>query len=146
MKTIPNDGLIHFRDIFNRSFLLATNHQALLDIMSTNTYDFEKPWRTREFLARIIGFGLILSEGGAHKKQRRALTPSFNVRHIRALYGLMWSKTGLLMEELEKEMDLDEGKVEMSVWARYFYFSLPQHPSIIYHLPRHLSQTFNQLS
>ncbi|OOF92899.1 hypothetical protein ASPCADRAFT_133286 [Aspergillus carbonarius ITEM 5010] len=117
MKTIPNDGLIHFRDIFNRSFLLATNHQALLDIMSTNTYDFEKPWRTREFLARIIGFGLILSEGGAHKKQRRALTPSFNVRHIRALYGLMWSKTGLLMEELEKEMDLDEGKVEMSVWA-----------------------------
>ncbi|GLA36609.1 hypothetical protein AnigIFM63309_002930 [Aspergillus niger] len=117
MKTIPNNGLIHFRDIFNRSFLLATNHQALLDIMSTNTYDFEKPWRTREFLARIIGFGLILSEGSAHKKQRRALTPSFNVRHIRALYGLMWEKTGLLMDELQKEMDANEGCVEMSVWA-----------------------------
>ncbi|GFN20539.1 hypothetical protein AtubIFM55763_005734 [Aspergillus tubingensis] len=117
MKTIPNNGLIHFRDILNRSFLIATNHQALLDIMSTNTYDFEKPWRTREFLARIIGFGLILSEGSAHKKQRRALTPSFNVRHIRALYALMWEKTGLLMDELQKEMDANESCVEMSVWA-----------------------------
>ncbi|KAF7592398.1 hypothetical protein BBP40_000316 [Aspergillus hancockii] len=104
MKTIPNEGLIHFRDILNRSYLLATNHQALLDIMSTNTYDFEKPWRARDFLSRIIGFGLILSEGSAHKKQRRALTPSFNVKNIRALYSLMWEKTGLLMDELEKEM------------------------------------------
>lgn len=49
MKTIPNEGLIHFRDVFNRSHLLPTTHQALLDIMSTNTYDFEKPWRAREF-------------------------------------------------------------------------------------------------
>ncbi|OGM41331.1 cytochrome P450 monooxygenase [Aspergillus bombycis] len=127
MKTVPNDGLIHFRDIVNRSYLLATNHQALLDIMSTNTYDFEKPWRARDFLARIIGFGLILSEGSAHKKQRRALTPSFNVKNIRALYSLMWEKTGLLMDELEKEIEQNpmdgtnaesgEGKIEMSVWA-----------------------------
>ncbi|KAB8258464.1 cytochrome P450 [Aspergillus pseudonomiae] len=127
MKTVPNDGLIHFRDILNRSYLLATNHQALLDIMSTNTYDFEKPWRARSFLARIIGFGLILSEGSAHKKQRRALTPSFNVKNIRALYSLMWEKTGLLMDELEKEIkqnpmdgtnaESGEGKIEMSVWA-----------------------------
>lgn len=129
MKSIPNEGLIHFRDTLNRSHLLVTNHQSLLDIMSTHTYDFEKPWRARDFLARIIGFGLILSEGGAHKKQRKALTPSFNVKNIRALYSLMWEKTGLLMDEIENEMRLNpfeganpdsgEGKIEMSVWARY---------------------------
>ncbi|KAE8355871.1 cytochrome P450 [Aspergillus coremiiformis] len=127
MKTVPHDGLIHFRDVFSRSYLLATNHQALLDILSTNTDDFEKPWRIRDFLARIIGFGLILSEGSAHKKQRRALTPSFSAKNVRALYSLMWEKTGLLMEELEKEIKRhpmdgangksEEGKVEMSVWA-----------------------------
>ncbi|KAL1963332.1 hypothetical protein VTN77DRAFT_8453 [Rasamsonia byssochlamydoides] len=127
IRTIPNDGLIHWRDIFNRSYLLATNHQALLDIMSTNTYDFEKPWRVREFLARIIGFGLILSEGSAHKIQRKALTPAFHIRNIRALYSLMWEKTTILLEQLEKEIkanplsgmnsDSASGKVEMSVWA-----------------------------
>ncbi|OJJ53324.1 hypothetical protein ASPSYDRAFT_61978 [Aspergillus sydowii CBS 593.65] len=127
MKTVPNDGLIHFRDLLNKSQLLPTTHQALLDVMSTNTYDFEKPWRAREFLARIIGFGLILSEGPAHKKQRRALMPSFNVKNVRALYTLMWDKTDQLLEELEKEANLHPmegtdpesgwGKVEMSVWA-----------------------------
>lgn len=135
MKTIPNEGLIHFRDLLNRSYLLATNHQALLDIMSTRTYDFEKPWRARDFLARIIGFGLILSEGNAHKKQRKALSPAFNIKNIRALYGLMWEKTGLLLDELEKEMKQNPtqgispengtGKVEMSVWARCVPFQSP---------------------
>ncbi|KAL5043145.1 hypothetical protein BDW71DRAFT_200061 [Aspergillus fruticulosus] len=130
MKTVPNDGLIYFRDLLNRPQLLATNHKALLDIMSTNTYDFEKPWRAREFLARIIGFGLILSEGAAHKKQRRALTPSFTIKNVRAFYTLIWDKTNQLLAELGKEIgqhpmdgtspDSGWGKVEMSVWARYF--------------------------
>lgn len=128
IRTIPNDGLIHFRDHLNRSYLLATSHQALLDVMSTNTYDFEKPWLIRNFLARIIGFGLILSEGGAHRKQRKALTPAFNIKNIRALYPLMWEKTGILLTELEKEIkmnlggmssDLQCGNVELSVWARW---------------------------
>lgn len=130
MKTVPNDGLIYFRDLLNRTQLLATNHQALLDVMSTNTYDFEKPWRAREFLARIIGFGLILSEGPAHKKQRRALTPFFTIKNVRALYTLMWDKTNQLLVEMDKQIsqcpmegtspDSGWGKVEMSVWARYF--------------------------
>lgn len=129
MRTIPNDGLIQFRDVFQRSLLIATNHQALLDIMSTNTYDFEKQWKVREFLARILGFGLILSEGNAHRVQRKALTPAFNIKNIRKLYTLMWEKTHILLEQLEKEanenpMDgLNEhsrsGKVEMCAWARY---------------------------
>ena len=129
MKTIPNEGLIHFRDLLNRSYLLATNHQALLDIMSTRTYDFEKPWRARNFLARIIGFGMITSEGAVHKKQRKALTPAFNIKNIRSMYSLMWNKTGQLLDELEKEIknhpmegtspEDQVGKIEMSEWARY---------------------------
>ncbi|CEJ61736.1 Putative Cytochrome P450 monooxygenase [Penicillium brasilianum] len=127
MKTIPNDGLIHLRDMIGQSYLIATNHQALLDIMSTNTYDFEKPWRARNFLARILGFGLILSEGAAHKKQRKALTPAFNIKNIRAMYSLMWDKTNQLLVELEKELKMNPmdgtspeegvGKLEMGVWG-----------------------------
>jgi cytochrome P450 len=125
MRTIPNDGLIHFRDTLNRSLLMATNHQALLDVMSTSTYDFEKPWLIRNFLARIIGFGLILSEGNVHRRQRKALTPAFNVKNIRALYPLMWEKTGILLSQLEEDLKAhpsginQAGNIELSVWARY---------------------------
>lgn len=128
MKTIPNEGIIHMRDNLNTSYILPTNHQALLDIMSTNTYDFEKPWRMRNFLARIIGFGMITAEGGQHKKQRKALTPAFNIKNIRSMYSLMWEKTGLLLDELEKEgkahpmegtsPEEGVGKVEIGEWTR----------------------------
>jgi cytochrome P450 len=96
--------------------------------MNTNTYDFENPWIIRNFLARIIGFGLILSEGGAHRKQRKALTPAFNIKNIRALYPLMWEKTRTLLTELEKDIkmnrggkssDVQSGSIELSVWARW---------------------------
>ncbi|KAJ5772764.1 hypothetical protein N7457_007660 [Penicillium paradoxum] len=127
MKTIPNEGLLHLRGMFNQSYVLPTNHQALLDIMSTNTYDFEKPWRARHFLARILGFGMVTSEGAAHKKQRKALTPAFNIKNIRSMYSLMWSKTGQLLDELEKEIKTrpiggtiseDEvGEIEIGEWA-----------------------------
>ncbi|PGH16523.1 hypothetical protein AJ79_01628 [Helicocarpus griseus UAMH5409] len=129
MKTIPNDGLLHWRDTVGNDCLLATNHAALLDIMSTNTYDFQKPGRVAEFLARVIGYGLILSEGATHKKHRKALNPAFNIKNIRALYGLMWEKTGLFLEGLEGDMKKNPwaeagtsaekgvGKVEMSEWA-----------------------------
>ncbi|PGH31459.1 hypothetical protein GX50_05754 [[Emmonsia] crescens] len=127
MKTIPNDGLLHFRDSIGYDCLLLTNHAALLDVMSTNTYDFEKPGRVRQFLARIIGYGLILSEGAVHKKHRKAINPAFNIKNIRALYVLMWEKTGLFLEELEKDIKAHpwegvgsaqgQGKVEMCEWA-----------------------------
>ncbi|EPS31935.1 hypothetical protein PDE_06894 [Penicillium oxalicum 114-2] len=127
MRTVPNEGVIHLRDMIGQSYLIATNHQALLDIMSTHTYDFEKPWRARNFLARILGFGLILSEGAAHKKQRKALTPAFNIKNIRAMYSLMWEKTNQLLVEMEKELQMNPmdgtdpeegvGKLEMCVWG-----------------------------
>ena len=52
LRTIPNEGLIHFREALNYSFLVATNHRALMDVLHTNSYDFVKPPGGREFLAR----------------------------------------------------------------------------------------------
>jgi cytochrome P450 len=92
--------------------------------MNTNTYDFEKPWIMRNFLACVIGFGLILLEGGAHRKQRKALTLGFNIKNIRALYPLMLEKTRTLLTELEKDTkmnrggmssDVQSGSIELSV-------------------------------
>ena len=118
------------------SILLPSSPRALRDILSTNSYDFVKPSNVSGFLARIIGYGLILSEGGAHKKQRKALTPAFNVKNIRELYNLMWEKTGILLEELENDISKHpavvpygekgiSGLVEMAEWARYVSLKSP---------------------
>lgn len=129
LRNIPNEGLIHFREALNYSFVVATNHRALTDVLHTNSYDFVKPPGGREFLARGLGYGLILSEGDAHRAARRAVTPAFNIKNIRAMYPLMWSKTQLLLRQLQKEIDLhpvpgrkegqSAGVVEIQGWAKY---------------------------
>lgn len=103
--------------------ILVTGPEALRDILNTNAYDFEKPWGVRAFLARAIGWGLILAEGSEHKKQKRALTPAFHIRRIRELYSLMWDKTQIFLEELEKDAQKHLGSdgfgvVELGEWSR----------------------------
>lgn len=44
------------------------------------------------------------------------MTPAFNIRNIRSLYGLMWHKTGILLDGLSSE-NKKKGEVEMSAWA-----------------------------
>lgn len=128
LRNIPNEGLIHFREALKYSFVVATNHRALMDVLHTNSYDFVKPPGGREFLARGLGYGLILSEGDAHRTARKAVTPAFAIKNIRAMYPLMWSKTQLFMKQLEKEIRLHPapgtksdqavGYVEIGGWAK----------------------------
>lgn len=116
IKANPNVDVLHSRSAFE-SRLFPVSPAALRDVLSTNAYDYVKPWGFRAFLARLIGFGLILAEGTEHKRQRKALTPAFNIRNIRALYGLMWEKTGVFLSQLAKEVEAN-GYVEMLAWSR----------------------------
>lgn len=144
LRTIPNEGLIHFREALNYSFVLATNHRALADVLNTYSYDFVKPPGGREFLARGLGYGLILSEGDAHRAQRKAVTPAFTIKNIRAMYPLMWAKTQVFLNQLEREIKLQpapgtkssqaEGFVEIGGWARYVSFAEYRPLKFIYYM------------
>jgi len=80
---IKNDGLIHFRGILHRDLLLLTSPKSLSDVLVQKSYDFEKPVRVRNFLRRILGNGLIITEGDEHKFQRKHIMPVFSFRHIK---------------------------------------------------------------
>ena len=126
----PGADMLRIRGVFNTT-LLVRSPQALRDVLNTRTYDFQKPWGIRAFLARVIGFGLILSEGAAHKKQKKALTPAFHIRNIRDLYQLMWEKTNIFLRQVEIDIRSHPasassgeksnvvGYTEISEWARY---------------------------
>ena len=58
-------------------------------------------------MVRILGEGLLLAEGNAHKLQRKALSPGFSTQSIKALAPVFWRKTLLLSKLWEQDM-LDE--------------------------------------
>ena len=119
VKTIPNDGVIRFRGIFNRDRLLLTSEESLRAVLGEHSYDYVKPAPIRNFLTQILGNGLILSEGDEHKFQRKHLIPAFQLKQLRNLYPVFWEKSRQLIEVLESEMkDLGpQGSIEFGVWA-----------------------------
>lgn len=67
VNEIPNNGLVRYLDIFNLERVAVVKPRALADVLVHNNYDFEKPETLRRGISRILGMGLFLAEGDAHK-------------------------------------------------------------------------------
>lgn len=124
MKTIPNEGLIHFRGFFHSDRLLVVSPKALQEILVTKPYEFEKPAPLRNFLRYILGDGLIIVEGDSHKFLRKNLMPVFSFRHIKELYPIFWTKSVQMMQAISQQVvespesaDSKTSIVEINHWA-----------------------------
>lgn len=133
MKDLKSEsGMIRYWGALNQDRIILTNPKSLADVLNNNCYDFEKPAEPRAFLARIIGWGLILAEGDMHKLQRKTMLPSFTVSKIKNLYPIFWDKTNVLIENLAKTLkeknsvsasglqtvtEHPEGIIEMAEWS-----------------------------
>lgn len=101
-ETVPDAGLITYRHFFQEMVLLTTT-QTLIEVLVTKNNDFVKPKQLRSGLERILGIGLLLSEGEEHRTQRKNLMPAFSFRHIKDLYPVLWAKPRQLVHCLRKE-------------------------------------------
>ena len=77
---------------------------AIKQLTVRNPYNYPKPERARQWMARILGEGVLIAEGEAHMRQRKALAPGFSVQSIRALYPVFWQKSLLMAELWQKGM------------------------------------------
>jgi cytochrome P450 len=106
-KKVANDGLICWRGFFHIDRLLVTTPDAIADVLVHNSYDYEKPSWTRNFLRTFLGDGLLTTEGDEHKHQRKHIMPAFHFRHIKELYPLFWLKSMELCACIKKELQED---------------------------------------
>lgn len=67
INTVPNDGLIRYKVLFNTERILLTNAKGLGEVLVTKNYEFIKPAQLRHGLGRILGVGVLLAEGEEHK-------------------------------------------------------------------------------
>ncbi|KAH8723006.1 cytochrome P450 [Phaeosphaeriaceae sp. PMI808] len=93
IDSVPNDGVIYYRWLFNESRVLITNPKALGEVLVQRNYDFVKPLGLRQGLGRLLGVGILLAEGDEHRRQRKLLMPAFSFRHVKDLYPIFWSKS-----------------------------------------------------
>ncbi|MGH8456077.1 MAG: cytochrome P450, partial [Stenotrophobium sp.] len=66
------------------------NHPALVqDILVTRADKFHKSAMTRRMVGKFLGQGLVLSEGGLHRRQRGLMQPAFGSRRLAAAVPLV---------------------------------------------------------
>lgn len=92
---------------FGAERLSFVGDDAIKHLTVRNPYNYPKPARARVWMRRVLGEGVLVSEGEAHMHQRKALAPGFSVQSIRALYPIFWQKSLLVSELWRKEM-IDE--------------------------------------
>ncbi|KAF1938930.1 cytochrome P450 [Clathrospora elynae] len=120
IDTVPNDGVLYYRWLFNEPRVMVTNPKALGEVLVQRNYDFVKPEKLRNGLARLLGVGILLAEGDEHKRQRKLLMPAFSFRHVKDLYPIFWSKaqemTTKISETIKNSPDASS-VIEISDWA-----------------------------
>ncbi|SMQ45992.1 unnamed protein product [Zymoseptoria tritici ST99CH_3D7] len=85
-------GLIRYSN-WGRERVVPCTPAALAEVLVTKNYDFVKPDQLKHGLGRILGRGILLTEGEEHKFQRKNLSPAFAFRHIKEIYPVFWKKS-----------------------------------------------------
>lgn len=104
---------------FGAERLSIADDDALNHMCIKNPYNFPKPDRARQWMVRILGMGVLLAEGNAHRTQRKALAPGFSVQSIKALTPVFWRKSLLLSKLWERDMLLEKTRsktIEILEW------------------------------
>ncbi|OBT56753.1 hypothetical protein VE04_03925 [Pseudogymnoascus sp. 24MN13] len=113
---IPNDGLIYYRGLLNNANVIVTSPETLQEVL-TRTYEFPKPVGIIYLVGRVLGIGLVLSEGDVHKQQRRTFLPAFAPRHVRDMYPIFWSKACQAVTNLTYIGNGEQLEFEVGHWA-----------------------------
>lgn len=114
IDTVPNDGVIYYRWLFNEPRVLISSPKALGEVLVQRNYDFVKPARVRNGLGRLLGVGVLLAEGDEHKRQRKLLMPAFAFRHVKDLYQSFWKKSQEMTDQI---LSADDSVVDIGEWA-----------------------------
>jgi cytochrome P450 len=103
-QKIPNEGFIKYYGILNVRKVLVTDPNAVHDILTVRPYSFVKPPAISKIIRSLLGNGLVVVEGDAHKTQKKALQPAFKVRNIKNFYPVFQRKTEELVSTLSSAM------------------------------------------
>ncbi|KAI0822361.1 cytochrome P450 [Trametes gibbosa] len=83
---------ILYKGFLNDDRLFTLDTRALNHIL-THSLDYQKPEVSRRNLAKVLGEGVLFTEGEQHRRQRRIMNPAFGPTQIRDLTEIFVQKS-----------------------------------------------------
>ena len=103
---------------FSNTFYLVTDPELAREVLVTQAAAFPKDERDIKILSRLVGLGLVTTNGEAHKRQRRLAQPAFHSKRIEAYAGTMVDYTEAMLDEWDdgQEFDAAEAMRELTLY------------------------------
>ncbi|WFD35878.1 hypothetical protein MCUN1_002746 [Malassezia cuniculi] len=97
-----------YRHMFQVQRVLLADPKALLHVLSpSRAYQYPKPEYTSQFIAAVIGDGLVASEGERHARQRKIIAPAFAPGAIKDFGPLIHHHAAVLVRKFAWVFDLE---------------------------------------
>jgi len=103
--TLKYGDFVAFR-ITNRQMFFANHPDYIRDVLVTQNSNFGKG-RALEKAKRILGSGLLTSEGEAHHRQRRLVLPAFHRQRIASYGTVMVEHASRMADDWQEGMPVD---------------------------------------
>ena len=103
--TLKYGDFVAFR-ITNRQMFFANHPDYIRDVLVTQNSNFGKG-RALEKAKRILGSGLLTSEGEAHHRQRRLVLPAFHRQRIASYGSVMVEHATRMADDWQEGMPVD---------------------------------------
>ncbi|KAI0077563.1 cytochrome P450 [Panus rudis PR-1116 ss-1] len=103
-----------FTGLLNSNRLFTVDTRAINHVLTHST-EFQKPPTTRYTLTRLLGDGVLVTEGEKHRQQRRVLNPAFGPSQIRELTSVFNDKSIQLRDIWIGELERAGGQKRMDV-------------------------------
>lgn len=94
------------------SYTLLTMDPLAVGYIHKHPELFRQPASTRQFSLRTMGPSLTAAEGADHRRQRKAIAPSFSAAQIKVMTPTLFEKAYEMIDILPK----DEGEVDLSAY------------------------------
>lgn len=106
-----------FKGPFNFTRLWTIDPKAQSHVLMRNDI-YERPMPAREALSRIVGPGVLVTEGEMHRKQRRVMNPAFGPAQIRDLTDIFVQKSIQLRDLWASEANRQGGigRIDVLSW------------------------------
>jgi cytochrome P450 len=104
----------HFKFGRQQHIYLLNNPRYIEDVLVKNHKNFTKN-KTRQTTKRLLGEGLVTSEGEFHDRQRRIIQPTFHPNRIKTYGEIMITSAAHMCQQWEDGITLDIHKEMMHV-------------------------------
>ncbi|GKZ21798.1 hypothetical protein AbraIFM66951_008738 [Aspergillus brasiliensis] len=86
-------GLMHFFGLLGSEYIVPTDPEGLVEVLSTRAYDYEKSYAFRKYSTRFFGDNLVSQEQEVHKANRKIFMPALNQTNVLAVRPLLTAKS-----------------------------------------------------